>query len=337
MTTTTGRDKSSSFGVTSSAGAALSGGLSGGMGGMGGMGGTVMIDPMGMPRVRNIAFPNLKSEGLTETHHGLGSNKSNKGNKSSHHKSSRGSRNNGRFSVGTSFMPQGAKNAAKTALRFGSRFGTNFGIGGFGQKSSLVDSAGSKFGGGAHGGGGGSGSSNFERRNHSSSGRGSSSHGNGNYGGRNSYYKGTGYSSQDKNSNPSTFSTRGQFSYSKASRQQQYTSAYSQHSKGPPSSHGLRKGPPSSHGIRSSGGPPSSHGRGQRNGPPSSHGLRGLRGPPSSHGLTGPPSSHGLRGPPSSHGGQLRLRTPNFDFTSPGYRPSQSNVGRRNNIGWAYR
>jgi hypothetical protein len=78
------------------------------------------------------------------------------------------------------------------------------------------------------------------------------------------------------------------------------------------------------------GGPPSSHGLRSLNmgGPPSSHGLRG------SHGLGGPPSS---RGPPSSHGGQLRLRTPNFDFTSPGYRPSQQPIGRRNNIGWAYR
>ena len=319
------RHHGSSFGVTSSAGAALHDA----------MGAVDMVDPMGMPTyAKNVAFPNLKSEGLTETHHGLGSN-----NRKQRRK------NNGKFSVGTSFMPQGAKNAAKTALRFGSRFGGNFGIGGFGQKTSLGDDfngrSSSKFNEGS-------------RRNHSSSGRGGggSSHG---YGGgnsssggsgRQSYYKGTGYSSSSSSNNgsgngPPTFSTRGQFSYSKASRStQQYTSAYAQQSKGPPSSHGLRKGPPSSHGIRSDRGPPSSHGlrgplssHGNRGGPPSSHGLRslGMGGPP----RNGPPSSHGRIGPPSSHGGQLRLRTPNFDFTSPGYRPSQHS--RRNNIGWAYR
>ena len=279
--------------------------------------------------MRNVAFPNLKSEGLTETHHGLGSN---------HRRMRRNQKSDGRFSVGSSFMPQGAKNAAKTALRFGSRFGvSNFGIGGFGQKQSIEKSSvqddsssrnESKF----------SMSSTQARLNHSSHGIGgmasSNKYGSANLRGMSGYAKQNPYRQQYSSYSKGRLGGSG------------YTSAYAQqpYSKGPPSSHGLRKGPPSSHGIRTSG-PPSSHGlrgplssHGHRQGPPSSHGLRSLNmggGPPSSHGLRGPPSSHGLRGPPSSHGGQLRLRTPNFDFTAAGYRPSQHS--RRSNAGWAGR
>jgi hypothetical protein len=289
--------------------------------------------------MRNVAFPNLKSEGLTETHHGLGSN---------HRRMRRNQKSDGRFSVGSSFMPQGAKNAAKTALRFGSRFGvSNFGIGGFGQKQSLEKSAAG--GGGGGGGGGGAQDDNSSSRNegkfsigstqarlnHSSHGIGgmasSNKYGSSNLRGMSGYAKPNPYRQQYSSYSKGRVGGSG------------YTSAYAQQpfGKGPPSSHGLRKGPPSSHGIRTSG-PPSSHGlrgplssHGHRQGPPSSHGLRSLGGPPSSHGLRGPPSSHGLRGPPSSHGGQLRLRTPNFDFTAAGYRPSQHS--RRNNAGWAGR
>ena len=91
--------------VTSSAGAALHDTI--------GLSAPIdMVDPMGMPTsyAKNIAFPNLKSEGLTETHHGLGSNKTNGRSKNGRQ------RNDGRFSVGTSFMPQGKASKKKNSF-----------------------------------------------------------------------------------------------------------------------------------------------------------------------------------------------------------------------------